>query len=224
MSSLETWINAVLAEDATNLSLDSVRRLQMIRQEIDRLQKENTELHKKYLRQQELSTPAQPVPVKPVQDEKGIKDVLLGLLNYIDVTGSSIRESSIFKDADRFLNNCTATPAPVNPVGDVMRWVKASERLPDDYARVSWRFTNKSFGGLCYIPRQGFSRGEKFTKDFQNIEWLDESKSILPIDDNVMNEIELLEECKRLAGVAEYWQQKYYDLNPPTQPIKLDNL
>ncbi len=61
MSSLETWINAVLAEDATNLSLDSVRRLQMIRQEIDRLQKENAELHKKNLRYEEN--------VKPVEGE-----------------------------------------------------------------------------------------------------------------------------------------------------------
>ncbi len=31
------------------------------------------------------------------------------------------------------------------------------------------------------------------------------------------------EECERLAKVAEYWQQEYYKLNPPHQPIKIDN-
>ena len=42
--------------------------------------------------------------------------------------------------------------------------------------------------------------------------------------DNFLSYKELQEECKRLAGVAEFWQNKYYELNPPHQPIKLDNL
>ncbi len=32
------------------------------------------------------------------------------------------------------------------------------------------------------------------------------------------------EECDRLAGVAEYWQTKYYELNPPHRNPKIDNL
>jgi hypothetical protein len=31
------------------------------------------------------------------------------------------------------------------------------------------------------------------------------------------------EECERLAKVTEYWQQEYYKLNPPRQPLKIDN-
>lgn len=44
MSNLEKWINAILNEDAANLSLGSVRSLQMIKHEMERLQKENAEL------------------------------------------------------------------------------------------------------------------------------------------------------------------------------------
>lgn len=43
-SSLEKWINAILNEDAENLSIGSVRTLQMLKQEFERLQKENAEL------------------------------------------------------------------------------------------------------------------------------------------------------------------------------------
>lgn len=32
------------------------------------------------------------------------------------------------------------------------------------------------------------------------------------------------DECERLAGLAEYWQKKYYEVVPPQQPAKLDNL
>jgi hypothetical protein len=39
-----------------------------------------------------------------------------------------------------------------------------------------------------------------------------------------LNEQELNEECKRLAEVAEYWQKKYYEVVPPHQPSKLDDL
>ncbi len=38
MSNLEKWINAILNEDAKNLSIGSVRTLQMIKQEMTRLQ------------------------------------------------------------------------------------------------------------------------------------------------------------------------------------------
>jgi hypothetical protein len=31
------------------------------------------------------------------------------------------------------------------------------------------------------------------------------------------------EECERQAKNAEYWQQEYYKLNPPRQPMKIDN-
>jgi len=30
-------------------------------------------------------------------------------------------------------------------------------------------------------------------------------------------------ECERLAKVAERWQQEYYKLKPPQQPMKIDN-
>lgn len=32
------------------------------------------------------------------------------------------------------------------------------------------------------------------------------------------------EECERLEKVAKFWQQKYYELNPPYTPPKIDNL
>lgn len=44
MSNLEKWIKAILQEDVKNLSIGSVRTLQMIKQEFERLQKENKEL------------------------------------------------------------------------------------------------------------------------------------------------------------------------------------
>lgn len=44
MSNLEKWINAILNEDLENLSIGSVRTLQMLKQEFERLQKENAEL------------------------------------------------------------------------------------------------------------------------------------------------------------------------------------
>jgi hypothetical protein len=31
-----------------------------------------------------------------------------------------------------------------------------------------------------------------------------------------------MEECERLAQVGETWQKKYYELNPPRQPVRLD--
>jgi hypothetical protein len=33
---------------------------------------------------------------------------------------------------------------------------------------------------------------------------------------------EAMEECERLAQVGETWQKKYYELNPPRQPVRLD--
>jgi hypothetical protein len=30
-------------------------------------------------------------------------------------------------------------------------------------------------------------------------------------------------ECERLAKVADFWQKEYYKLNPPRQPMKIDN-
>jgi len=44
MSNLEKWIRAILNEDADNLSMGSVRTLQMIKHEFERLQKENERL------------------------------------------------------------------------------------------------------------------------------------------------------------------------------------
>lgn len=43
MSNLEKWIKAILNEDADNLSIGSVRTLQMIKREFERLNKENAE-------------------------------------------------------------------------------------------------------------------------------------------------------------------------------------
>jgi hypothetical protein len=41
MSKLEQWVRAILNEDADKLSIGSVRTLQMIKHEFERLQKEN---------------------------------------------------------------------------------------------------------------------------------------------------------------------------------------
>jgi hypothetical protein len=46
MSNLEKWIRAILHEDLDKLSIGSVRTLQLIRQEFQRLQTENKELKK----------------------------------------------------------------------------------------------------------------------------------------------------------------------------------
>lgn len=43
-------------------------------------------------------------------------------------------------------------------------------------------------------------------------------------DGTTLSYEELQKECNRLAGIAEYWQNKYYELNPPFQRPKLDNL
>lgn len=58
-----------------------------------------------------------------------------------------------------------------------MRWIKASERLPEETAaRIMWRFTNKCIGSISYKVGFGFRlEDERFTKDYKNIEWLDES-------------------------------------------------
>lgn len=63
-------------------------------------------------------------------------------------------------------------------------------------------------------------------------DWMEEYASQFKQDTDKGNEPtdkdreieELNEECKRLAGIAEHWQNKYYELNPPIQPSKLDNL
>lgn len=58
-----------------------------------------------------------------------------------------------------------------------MQWVKASERLPvDTGARISWRCTNSCNGGLAFNIKHGFDKGESYTKDYKNIEWLEEHK------------------------------------------------
>lgn len=40
--------------------------------------------------------------------------------------------------------------------------------------------------------------------------------------DRIINDYK--EECDRLAGLVDFWQKKYYELNPPQQPLKIDNL
>lgn len=35
---------------------------------------------------------------------------------------------------------------------------------------------------------------------------------------------ENFEECKRLAKIADFWQKKYYELESPQLPGKIDNL
>lgn len=46
MSNLEKWIQAILTKDFEKISIGSVRTLQMIKHEFERLQKENAELQK----------------------------------------------------------------------------------------------------------------------------------------------------------------------------------
>jgi predicted nucleic acid-binding Zn-ribbon protein len=41
MSNLEKWCNAILQEDADKMSMGSVRTIQMIKHEFERLQREN---------------------------------------------------------------------------------------------------------------------------------------------------------------------------------------
>jgi hypothetical protein len=48
MSNLEKWIKAILNEDADHLSIGSVKTLQMIKHEFERLQKENAEWKEEY--------------------------------------------------------------------------------------------------------------------------------------------------------------------------------
>ncbi len=38
------------------------------------------------------------------------------------------------------------------------------------------------------------------------------------------SEKEFKEECERLAGLVKFWQEKYYELNPPHKNPKIDNL
>lgn len=54
MSNLEKWIKAILNEDADNLSMGSVRTLQMIKHEFERLQKENAELKSREAKESDL--------------------------------------------------------------------------------------------------------------------------------------------------------------------------
>lgn len=79
------------------------------------------------------------------------------------------------KDAVIYGSTLSTHPQPVQQ-GCV--WVKASQRLPvETRARLSWRFTNKASGGFGFNKKNGFRYCviEKFTKDYRNIEWLDES-------------------------------------------------
>lgn len=46
MSNLEKWCKAILQEDADKMSIGSVRTIQLIKQEFERLQKENIDLQK----------------------------------------------------------------------------------------------------------------------------------------------------------------------------------
>lgn len=96
----------------------------------------------------------QPLTVKPVEDKRRIKDVLLGLLNYIDVTGSSIRESSIFKDADGFLNTYRTPDTPVKAVeGETITGVDRDSAF-NYFEQHKLRFTGINAGE--YLDREDF--------------------------------------------------------------------
>ena len=47
--------------------------------------------------------------------------------------------------------------------------------------------------------------------------------SLLPVSDEGDLK-ECLEECERLANVADFWQKEYYKVCPPHQNPKIDNL
>lgn len=45
------------------------------------------------------------------------------------------------------------------------------------------------------------------------------------VGNSIQQELEYaMAECNRLSEVATYWQKKYYEVVPPQQPVKLDNL
>lgn len=61
------------------------------------------------------------------------------------------------------------------------------------------------------------------------LQWLDESAPpALESPSNAQEQPKeddlkiAMEECERLAGLVEYWQEKYYELNPPRQPVRHD--
>lgn len=63
-----------------------------------------------------------------------------------------------------------------------MRWIKASERLPEFSDKLIWRFSDKSTVDMGYTPKGFKFMGRHFLRnddETKSIEWLDESASQL---------------------------------------------
>lgn len=65
-------------------------------------------------------------------------------------------------------------------------------------------YHQKKFAGASSTPNPSVQQGEEAVDYKKELEYA-------------------MAECKRLSGVAEYWQKKYMEQNPQWQPPKLDN-
>ena len=100
------------------------------------------------------------------------------------------------------------------------RWVKCSDRLPED---SGW-YCIKNFSPSGWVwfdaERKSFIHHNEPQILHGNVLWL--SESIEPCATSSENGFK--EECERLAGLVKFWQEKYYELNPPHKNPKIDNL
>jgi hypothetical protein len=158
--------------------------------------------------------------------------------NRVTMRGVSAGEYLDKEDFFAFVQSLTDLPLPASS----LKWVKASERLPGEANSpivVFRQIGTTNIHAIYNIPGIN-NRANYWEIPIDELEWLYESaptteplpdgeyhedtgKLVKRFGEVVKEKQEYKEECERLAGVAKFWQEKYYELNPGWQPPKIDN-
>lgn len=101
-------------------------------------------------------------------------------------------------------------------------------QLPAEVLEEIKRKANQFVKHTCYqhemsIGRFSFEAGA--TEYATKLHQCDKSNSALEEANRglVEQNKEWKAKCERLAKLAEHWQQEYFNLNPPRQPLNIDN-
>lgn len=98
--------------------------------------------------------------------------------------------------------------------------------------KVDWMDGQELIKGKDFVPRYTKSPNSEAmtfthvtpTKKVEDIEAKTQEENDLIIAGLQIGSDNWKDECDRLSGLVEFWQKKYYELNPGFQPPKIDNL